>query len=201
MAITNDPDGPLAAAADVVVPLHAGRETGGVSCRTFQATVAVLHLLAGADPAVLRRAPEAQAALLDARGKLARGAPRAPAGRGSVYAIAPDARIASSLQGALMFREGPRVPADGCETGDWLHVDVYLTKHPGYRALLFPGSRYDAGVIEWARERGSEIVAVGRPVDRGVQQIPFAGAEDELVASLVETSVAELAAATWWQRR
>ena len=55
--------------------------------------------------------------------------------------------------------------------------------------------------MEWARERGSEIVAVGRPVDGAVQHIPFPDAEEDLVASLVETSVAELAAAEWWRRR
>jgi glucosamine--fructose-6-phosphate aminotransferase (isomerizing) len=201
VAITNDPEGPLAGVADVVVGLHAGREAGGVSCRTFQATVAVLHLLTGADPAVLRRAPEAQAALLDARGDWLEELLGRLIDAGAVYAIAPDHRIASALQGALMFREGPRVPAGGCETGDWLHVDVYLTKHPGYRALLFGGSRYDDGVMAWARERGSEIVAVGRPVAGAVQHIPFPDADDDLVASLVETSVAELAAAQWWLRR
>jgi glucosamine--fructose-6-phosphate aminotransferase (isomerizing) len=199
VAITNAPDGPLAALADVVLPLHAGHEAGGVSCRTFQATVAILHLLTGADADVLRRSPATQAALLEARGSWLEELLARLKNAGAVYAIAPDARIASSLQGALMFREGPRVPADGCETGDWLHVDVYLTKPPGYRALLFGGSRYDAGVMEWARERGSEIVAVGRPVDGAVQHIPFDDADDEVVASLVETSVAELAAAEWWR--
>lgn len=201
VAVTNDPDGPLAAGADVVVPLAAGSEAGGVSCRTFQATVAVLHLLAGADPAVLRRAPDAQAALLDARGEWLEELLERLQAAGAVYAIAPARRLASSLQAALMFREGPRVPSDGCETGDWLHVDVYLTKTQAYRALLFGGSRYDAGVMEWARERGSEIVAVGRPVEGAVQHVPFPHAADDLVASLVETSVAELAAAEWWRRQ
>ena len=38
-----------------------------------------------------------------------------------------------------MVREGPRRAADGCETGDWNHVDVYLTKTLDYRALMFTG--------------------------------------------------------------
>ena len=50
---------------------------------------------------------------------------------GPVYTIAPYERLSSALQSALMFREAPRIAADGCETGDWLHVDLYLTKHPG----------------------------------------------------------------------
>src|SRR6185369_10135405 len=100
-----------------------------------------------------------------------------------------------------MFREGPRVPADGCETGDWLHVDVYLSKRAGYRALLFGGSRYDAGVMEWARERSSTIVAVGPAVAGASRHVGLPRSGDPRVSALVEVSVAELAAGVWWRRR
>ena len=120
-------------------------------------------------------------------------------GDGPVYTIAPYERLSSALQSALMFREAPRIAADGCETGDWLHVDLYLTKHPGYRALLFTGSRYDPEVMTWARERASSIVAVGRTM-RG-PPCTFAVPDDPLVAVLVETMVAELAASELWRRR
>jgi hypothetical protein len=122
-------------------------------------------------------------------------------GAHTIYAIAPAERLSSALQGALMFREGPRIPADATETGDWLHVDVYLTKRPGYRALLFPGSRFDGEVLRWAHERASTIVTVGRPVAGAAGCVPFDGADDPLAASLVEVSVAEVVAALWWQRR
>jgi fructoselysine-6-P-deglycase FrlB-like protein len=201
VAVTNRPDGPLAATADVVLPLLAGEETGGVSCRTFQATVALGHLLAGVEPGRLQAAPEAQAALLDSRASWVDALLHNLGGAHTVYTIAPDERSASALESALMFREGPRVAADATETGDWLHVDVYLSKHPGYRALLFPGSRHDPGVMEWARERASTIVAVGEPVPGAAQTIPYPLADDPVIASLVETSVAELAAAEWWLRR
>ena len=59
--MTNDPDGPLAATADIVLPLVAGVEEGGVACLTFQATLAVLQLLAasltGAGPESTTCAP------------------------------------------------------------------------------------------------------------------------------------------------
>ena len=62
-----------------------------------------------------------------------------------LWLLAPAERISSALQGALMVREGPRRRADGCETGDWSHVDVYLTKTLDYRAIvlhrLTPGRR------------------------------------------------------------
>jgi fructoselysine-6-P-deglycase FrlB-like protein len=200
VAITNHPDRALAAEADVVLPLLAGAEAGGVSCRTFQTTVALLHLIAGVPADSLRPAAAAQAALVEARGEWLDELLATLDGAHTIYTIAPDERISSALESALMLREGPRLAADATETGDWLHVDVYLTKHPGYRALLFGGSRYDAGVMEWARERESTIVAVGRPIEGAALHVGFDGAEDALVASLVETSVAELAAAALWRR-
>ncbi len=60
-----------------------------------------------------------------------------------------------------MVREGPRRAADGCETGDWNHVDVYLTKTLDYRALLFTGSRFDDEARRWMAERRSHVVTVG----------------------------------------
>ena len=202
-ALTNHPDGgALGAVADAVLPLHAGEERGGVACKTFQATLAVLLRATGASTAALAPAVDAQAALLDGRDawldELLALLDTPPL---NAYMIAPAARISSALQAALMFREGPRIAADSAETGDWLHVDVYLSKHPNYRALLFGGSRYDEGVMEWARERGSSIVAVGRPIAGAALHVGFPGATDPLTCALVEVSVAELAAATWWRRR
>jgi glucosamine--fructose-6-phosphate aminotransferase (isomerizing) len=203
VAITNHADGgTLAAVADDHLPLHAGAERGGVACKTFQATLALLLRATGVPTTALAPAVDAQAALLGARStwldELLALLDTPPL---NAYMIAPAARISSALQSALMLREGPRIAADSAETGDWLHVDVYLSKYPNYRALLFGGSRYDAGVMEWARERASTIVAVGRPIAGAALHIPFPGATDPLTCALVEVSVAELAAATWWRRR
>lgn len=201
LALTNFPERELGEVADEVVPLRAGAEEGGVACKTFQATLALLHQMAGVPLDALRPAVEAQTALLDARGAWLEELIALLDGAHSIYAIAPDERLSSALESALMFREGPRLAADSAETGDWLHVDVYLSKRPGYRALLFGGSRYDAGVMEWARQRAAAIVAVGRPVAGAALHIPFAHAEDDLVASLVDASVAELTAAELWRRQ
>lgn len=205
VAITNAADGgKLAAHADLLVPLGAGAETGGVACKTFQATLAVLLLAAGIDADALRPAAPAQQALLDARGDwLDELLSHLDATR-TTYTIAPAARISSALQSALMLREGPRVPADATETGDWSHVDVYLNKYPNYTALLFPGSRYDAEALDWLTQRASNVITIGRPAAPALtprQHIPYNNADDDLVASLVDVTVAELAAATWWRQR
>lgn len=208
VAITNHPEGgALAAVADEVLPLHAGAEAGGVACATFQATLAVLLRLAGEPTAALARAVELQASLLGGRGgwleellALLDDGSAAPA----IGTIAPAARISSSLQAALMLREGPRVAAHAAETGDWAHVDVYLSKYPNYRAVLFSGSRHDGAVMEWAVPRASTVVAVGAPVEGAALRVPLARdgtPVGPLTAALVEVSVVELLAATWWQRR
>ena len=203
VAITNREGSAIEGVADVTLPLLAGPEEGGVACVSFQATLAVLLLLCGrltGSPGVdgLRPAVAAAHALRESRSwwlpplvELVRAAH-------TTYTIAPEERISSALQSALMLREGPRIAADATETGDWLHVDVYLSKHPGYTALLFPGSRFDAGVMEWARERGSRIVAVGRAVDGAALHVPYVDSDEPLVATLVETGVAELLAADLW---
>lgn len=199
-AITNAPDGPLAASAEVVLPLLAGDEHGGIACRTYLLTLAVLHLALGTAPASIAAAAPALADIADTRGRWLD--PLATLlGDGPAYVIAPYERLGSALQGALMLREGPRIPADGCETGDWLHVDVYLSKAPGYRALLLRGSRYDEGVLQWARERDARIVAVGAPIDGAAQTIRYAGDQDPLVQVLAEPAISELAAAEIWRRR
>jgi hypothetical protein len=59
------------------------------------------------------------------------------------------------------FHQQLRRPAVGCETGDWSHVDVYLTKTLDYRTLLLAGSRWEGELLRWTTERTSTVVAVG----------------------------------------
>lgn len=200
LAITNSPDAAIADVADAVLPLHAGEEVGGIACRTYLHTLALLHRLAGVEHARIAAAIPALEALLAERDTwldpLVDLLDDGPA-----YVIAPWERLASAFQGALMLREGPRIPADGCETGDWLHVDVYLSKRPGYRALLLRGSRYDAGVLDWARQRDARIVAVGEPIEGAFTTIDLHDGGDPVVRHLVENTVLELAACELWRRR
>ncbi|MEY9838382.1 SIS domain-containing protein [Streptacidiphilus sp. EB103A] len=205
LALTNDPQSALAKRADLVVPLLAGVEQGGVACRTFQHTLALLLALVGQltgtgpdIPDLVRRTAVASTDLLDRRDEWLDRALDLLDGPHGVYTIAPAERISSADQSALMVREGPRRAATACETGDWAHVDVYLTKTLDYRALLFPGSRYDGQAMEWIRERGSTVLAVGADVPGARGVIRYRGDDDPDVALLSETLVAELVAAAWW---
>jgi glucosamine--fructose-6-phosphate aminotransferase (isomerizing) len=201
LAVTNAPLSPLADVADVVLPLEVGEERGGVACRTYQASLAVLLLLAGrllGRPVrpELDESVRALASLLDSRELWLDRALDVLGG--AIATIAPEERLCSAEQAALLFREGPRIPAHACETGDWPHVDVYLTRRPGYRALLFAGSRFDRVVVEWLTRRGSAFVAVGAAVEGAA--LTVAHDARGLAATLVETTVAELLAAELWRR-
>ena len=117
-----------------------------------------------------------------------------------VWVSGPAERFGTAQQSALMLREAPRIVADACETGDWLHVDVYLTKRPRYALLLQTGSRYDAEVLEWRAKREFAVIAVGQGVDGADLHIPFPHAGQPAVAAIAANVVAELLAAELWRR-
>jgi len=201
VALVNSEDSALAREADVVVPMSAGDETGEVACRTYRHTIALL-LAMGEDrrriaqdcreAAALTRSLLADLAWLDAIDEVL-----APAE--TTYWIAPESRIGSALQSALMVREIPRRRAVGCETGDWSHVDVYLTLTTDYRCVVFTGSRWDDQAADWLRKRGSRVVSVGQPLALpGELHLPLAGSP--IARMLAEPLIAELLALRWWRR-
>jgi glucosamine--fructose-6-phosphate aminotransferase (isomerizing) len=204
VALTNEPGSPVTEAAHAVVELRAGRERGGVACRTFQHTLALLldleAYLAGLprEP-VLDRIEAARRSTSELLERRDAWLPQAkellrPGG----FLLAPAERLSSAEQGALMLREGPRLPADACETTDWLHTDVYLTKTIDYRAVLFAGSAADEEAMGWMRARGARVVAVGGALPGAEQTIDHPGAGVPEVALLSEVIVPELVAAERW---
>ncbi|HEV8453033.1 MAG TPA: SIS domain-containing protein [Gaiellales bacterium] len=200
LAITNTPGSVLAAEADESLDVLAGPEAGGVACRSFACTQAVLALMCGAPADEIRIAAAAVAQLIEGRERWLPGLVEVAEASRGIWVCGPAERFGSAQQSALMLREGPRIVADACETGDWLHVDVYLTKPPGYALLLLGGSRYDAEVAGWRRERDFRLVSVGRELSGADAAITFGGAGRRVVAAIAETVVAELLAAELWRR-
>jgi glucosamine 6-phosphate synthetase-like amidotransferase/phosphosugar isomerase protein len=203
LAITNVDDSTLAGTDGTVVDMLAGEERGGVTCRTFLHTALLLRALRAhlrgvpEDVAGLtRQVADATADLLDTTEAWLGEAAAALDGSEPVFLIGPADRLAAIEQGALMLREGPRRPAFGCETGDWAHVDVYLSTTFAYRALLFTGSRWDSQALEWLRIRMATVVAVGRPFDGAALTIRLP--DDPDVARYTGILVPELVAARWW---
>lgn len=207
VALTNTSDSAITARCDAVVMLDADPEVGGVACRSYQHTLALLlalecHLTGdsrGALAATVDAAAHASAHLLDTRQEWLDEVSGLLLGPAGTHLAAPAHRFCSAQQGALMLREGPRRPAIGCETGDWSHVDVYLTKTTDYRLLVFAGSPWESQLAEWTTLRGSTVVGVGGDVAGAGHVLRYPGDADDDVRLLTEVLVPELVAAQAWQ--
>jgi glucosamine 6-phosphate synthetase-like amidotransferase/phosphosugar isomerase protein len=206
VALTNTADSAITERCDAVVMLDAEPEVGGVACRSYQHTLALLVALechlTGGDTAALAKAVAAAARasgyLLDTESGWLPTVSEYLLGPSGTHLAAPAERFCSAQQGALMLREGPRLAAVGCETGDWSHVDVYLTKTTDYRLLVFAGSPWEAQLAEWTTARDSTVVGVGGTVPGAQYELRYPGDSDDLVRLLTEVLVPELIAARAW---
>ncbi len=205
VAITNVSDSPIVGVADAQVDMLAGLERGGVACRSYHHTILALLALGNAlgaptvdVAALVIKSAAAAADLIDRRSDWLEQLAAILDGPHGLWMLAPEERLGNALQAALMIREGPRRAADGCETGDWSHVDVYLTKTLDYRALVFPGSRFDHAAAEWMTSRSSTVVAVGGEFPGATMSLRYRHDDDPLVQLVVEALIAELLAAHWW---
>jgi len=205
VAVTNISDSPITERADLVVNLRADEERGGVACRSYQHTLIALmgiaEQLTGDDRQlgrVVRSSAVAASELLDTRRDWLPEVVSALDGPAGCWVVGPARRLSNAQQGALMMREGPRRPAVACETGDWSHVDVYLTKTLDYRMLLFAGSAYEDELLSWTAERKSSVVAIGDDVAGAVTIVRYPGDDQDDVRLLTEVLVPELVAADLW---
>jgi len=204
IAVTNTADSKITEGAETVVMMHAASEEGGVACRSFQHTLALLldlqsQLVGGLDvPSLIRASAEATDDLLQSRDTWLPTVSELILGPHGTHVVAPARRFSSAQQSALMLREGPRLPSVACETGDWSHVDVYLTKSTDYRMLLLAGSKWEPELLRWVTERGSTLVAVGQDVPGSALNLRYRGDENDDVKLLTETLVAELVAQQAW---
>lgn len=198
VALTNRSGTALESLCDQTWSMAAGEEIGGVACRSFQHTLA---LLLGLDAGVIRRAAEACEDLLEGSADWLEPVSDLLLGPSGTHVVAPAHRISSAYQSALMLREGPRLAAIGCETGDWSHVDVYLTKTTDYRMLLMAGSHWEANLLEWTSMRGTTVVALGGAVPGAAYTLRHRHDAEDDVRLLTETLVCELVAARAWLAR
>jgi len=186
------------------VAMNAGPETGGVASLTYLAThIALLRLFEslGYITGLEKSIDAAAVAIADIYSSKEIWMPelinhiKSPAGS---YFIAPADRLCNAQQSALMMRESPRLPSVGCETGDWSHIDVYLTKTLDYRAILFPGSQWEDQLFKWTQERGSKVLTIGFDHPHASSSIRYKNDSDPLVRLLVETTFAEILAQHLW---
>jgi glucosamine--fructose-6-phosphate aminotransferase (isomerizing) len=201
VAVTNDPDSPLARAASVHVALGAGEEQAVPATKTFTAQLAAMALVAEAlgpvpfgaadwerlpgaveevlaDPAPAERA----AALLDGAEELA------CVGRGYLMCVA--------LEAALKLREAAGVRAEGWSAADFRHGPLTVSG-PGLPTLALSATGPAAADMAALAE---QLTAAGGPVllmsDDANASIPFpSGLAEPLAAILATVRAQELALA------
>lgn len=206
VALTNVLGSTIGTRCAHTVDLAAGPEEGGVACRTYQHTLVLLlaleaHLAGESLDAlavVVGQAAEASAELLATEDQWRPAVTTLMAGPTGTHLAAPARRLGSAQQSALMLREGPRRPAVAVETGEWAHVEVYLTKNTDYRLLVFAGSAWEPGVLEWTLPRATTVVCVGGELEGAALSVRYRHDDVDDVRLLTEVLVVELVAATLW---
>ncbi len=107
IGITNRPESALGLAVDRCLELHAGEEVSGIACRSYQSTLALLHMISGVPAERIVAAADASEALLESRERWLEGVVSLLEGK-AVHVLAPAERFGSAEQGALMLREVPQ---------------------------------------------------------------------------------------------
>jgi glucosamine--fructose-6-phosphate aminotransferase (isomerizing) len=189
---------------DNVIKMQAGDESGQVASLTYLAThIALLKLceqlgyLKNLESLILKAA-DAIEDIYNRQGDWLAGLIDHLSSPAGSFFIAPKDRFCSAQQSALMMRECPRRPAVGCETGDWAHVDLYLTKTVDYRAILFPGSKWEDQFFKWCNERGAKVATIGFDSKDANLNLRYKNDEEPIVRLLAEVGFIELAAQKIW---
>lgn len=166
IAITNEPDSRLARAADVVIPLGAGRERSVPASKTYTASLVLLAMLSarlGPDPAfeeALRAVPDALSRALEVEASLgpviaAIDAPRlAVLGRGY--------HLATAEEVALKVTETCYSVAEAQSIADFLHGPIAVVE-PDFPVLLMEAA---GPALEQMRELRHRLSQLGARVAR-----------------------------------
>ena len=180
VAVTNDPASPLAAAAELVLPLHAGAERAVAATKTYTTqlmTVAMLGAaLGGRDPSApteaawdeLARVPDLVARAID----LAHPAVAAPASR-CRYAerflvLGRGFNYATTFEIALKIKETSYVITEPYSFADFQHGPAAMLE-PGFPVLLVaPNANAEVhAILELLERRAAEVTVISD--DAGVR--------------------------------
>jgi len=181
LVITNDERSPVAAAAQLVLPLGVGPERAVPATKTV--TAQMLKLLAVA--AALGPLPLSRGVIAD----------RAPAtalaqrwsGADGLLVVARGLLLAAALETALKVRESAGVTAIGTSSADLLHGPIGAVQ-PGSAVLLVDGDPATAADL---RDLGARLVALGVSAARmgtgGDDELALAPGLEPLLLPIVAT--------------
>ncbi|HYM58211.1 MAG TPA: SIS domain-containing protein [Solirubrobacteraceae bacterium] len=189
LAITNDPDSPLARSADAAIALAAGDEGAVPATKTFTAQLAALALVAEAlgsvpwTPADWSRVPGAVSEVLDDFAAAERAAARLD-GADELVALGRGYLMPVALEAALKLREAARLRAEGWSAADFRHGPVTVA---GARLPVLAVSASGpaaADVAELAGELESGGATVLRLADDPRVDLPYPGELAEPLSAL-----------------
>ena len=200
VAITNDPESPLAKVADVIVNLVAGEERSVAATKTYSATLAMVALISDAidpDGPSLRELASSVTGVLELEGEVEKAAHAfadiehcAVLGRGFNHATA--------FEWALKLQELTQVVAQPFSTADFLHGPVAVVE-PGYPVLAVTvrGPVHDevSEVLGRAAEAGARLLTISNDptlTGLGGHQITIPGDLDEWISPVPAIVAAQL---------
>jgi glutamine---fructose-6-phosphate transaminase (isomerizing) len=167
VALTNDVDSPLAAAADAVIGLHAGTERSVAATKTYTCSLAAIALvsvcLADGDGAEeLDRLPDQlHAAITTAIEQVT--VPDWLVDATTLTVIGRGFNYATAFEAALKLKELTGIAAEPYSSADFLHGPVAAANWRTPAVLLAPSGVVATDVLAIAgrlRERGAKLVVV-----------------------------------------
>ena len=203
IAVTNDPDSPLARRADGIIGLHSGDEAT-VSTKSYLNSLAAHERLTS----VINGTPA------DDTGETVKAieefsCPAVLRDLAADFAATPEARLAyigfgdraaSALYAGLITKEAAKVPAEGYIGGQFRHGPLELAG-PGLTAVLFGGDGRAHGSVRQLGadllDSGSIVLTAGAPALAGAIHIGAPGgsmparlAHDALIAQHLTVAIA-----------
>lgn len=196
IAVTNDPQSPLAAAAGHVIELHAGEERSVAATKTYTAQLAALALLSlsmtgeSLRPSPLEAAPDAitQALRSESEAQTAAGL---IAGSDRCVVVGRGFNYATAFETALKMKELATVAAEPYSSADFMHGPIAMME-PGFPVVMIAVGetmRDELGALgESLRQHSANLVVLGddpslrRPTDAW---LPVPGGLPEWLTPLV----------------
>lgn len=181
VVLVNDVESPLAALADILIPLHAGPETSVAATKSFIAALAALAQLtaAWAGDEALNDALDNLGNLLEAAWALDWSAALPPLaeaasllvlGRGLTFPIAGEA--------ALKFKETSGIHAEAFSSAEVAHGPMTLVEAADPVFVFGPADAARAGLrerVESLTARGAAVIATGEAEDIAAASIILPG--------------------------
>ena len=169
IAVTNDPQSPLAEAAQHVLELHAGEERSVAATKTYTAQLAAIALLAlslagqSARPNALDLIPDAMEKALQAE-LAAQSAAKRIAHNSRCVVVGRGFNYATTFETALKMKELAYIEAEPYSSADFRHGPIAMVETGFPAVLVAVGETMRDEILELRdalREQGANLVVLG----------------------------------------